>query len=212
MYTPDVFALADEAEARRIMRAHSFALLVTAAGASPLATHLPFLYDPGPGPHGTLLCHMAKANPQWKDFAMLEAEGREALVVFQGPHGYISPSWYAGGPAVPTWNYLAVHAYGTPRIIEDAEEIRAHQERLVETHEAGFAAPWSLAGQDEKYLARMLRGIVAFEMPITRLEAKAKLSQNRTEDDRQGVIAGLEESDRPGGLELAAAMRRTAES
>jgi transcriptional regulator len=208
MYTPDVFALTDPAEARRIMREHSFALLVTTADGVPLATHLPFLHDPEPGPYGTLLCHMARANPQWKDFATLEAEGRETLVIFQGPHGYVSPSWYRPGPAVPTWNYLAVHAYGSPRIIEDAVHARAHQERLVDTHEAGFAAPWSLAGQEEKYIARMLRGIVAFEMPISRLEAKAKLSQNKTEDDRQGVIAALEASARPGDRELAAAMRR----
>jgi len=211
MYVPEAFAVADEAEARRIMREHSFALLVTAAGGTPVATHLPFLYDPEPGPHGTLLCHMARANPQWKVFAKLEAEGREALVVFQGPHGYISPSWYEPGPAVPTWNYLAVHAYGSPRIIDDAARAKAHQERLVETYEAGFAAPWSMAGQDEKYIARMLRGIVAFEMPIARLEAKAKISQNRDEADRQGVIAALEASDRPADLELAAAMRRMAD-
>ncbi len=207
MYIPEAFAVADEAEARRIMREHSFALLVTAAGGSPVATHLPFLYDLEPGPHGTLLCHMARANPQWKDFAKLEAEGREALVIFQGPHGYISPNWYGPGPAVPTWNYLAVHAYGSPQIIDDAARTKAHQERLVEDHEAGFAAPWSVAGQDEKYIRRMLRGIVAFEMPIARLEAKAKLSQNKTDADRRGVIAALDASGRPGDRELAAAMR-----
>jgi transcriptional regulator len=211
MYVPEVFAVADEAEVRRIMREHGFALLVTAAEGSPVATHLPFLYDPEPGPNGTLLCHMARANPQWKDFARLEAEGREALAIFQGPHGYVSPRWYAGGPAVPTWNYLAVHAYGIPRVIEDEARVRAMLERLVETHEAGSEPPWSMAGQDGPYIRRMLRGIVAFEMPITRLEAKAKLSQNKTEDDRQGVIAALEAGDRPGDLELAAAMRRLAD-
>jgi transcriptional regulator len=203
--------VADEAEARRIMREHSFALLVTAAGGSPVATHLPFLFDPERGSNGTLLCHMARANPQWKDFAKLEAERGEALVIFQGPHGYISPNWYGPGPAVPTWNYLAVHAYGLPRIIDDAASTRAHQKRLVEAHEAGFTTPWSMTGQDEKYIRRMLRGIVAFEIPITRLEAKAKISQNRDEADRQGVIAGLEASDHPSDLELAAVMRRAAE-
>ncbi len=211
MYTPDIFALTDPAEVRRILREHGFALLVTAAEGAPMASHLPFLFDAGRGPKGTLLCHMAKANPQWKDFAELEAAGREALVVFQGPHGYVSPSWYAGGPAVPTWNYLAVHAYGTPRLVDDPAEIKAHQERLVDTHEAGFAAPWSMASQPEKYIARMLRGIVAFEIPISRLEAKAKLNQNKSEADRQGVIAALEASGRPGDLELAAAMRRAAD-
>jgi transcriptional regulator len=150
---------------------------------------------------------MARANRQWQDFAGLEAEGREALVVFQGAHGYVSPSWYAPGPAVPTWNYLAVHAYGRPRIVEDMAEIRAHQDRLVDAHEAGLAAPWAMAGQDDEYIARMLCGIVAVEMPIARLEAKAKLSQNRTAVDRRGVIAALEASERPGDRELAAAMR-----
>ena len=211
MYVPEVFAVTDQAEARRMMREHSFALLVTAAEGAPVATHLPFLYDPEPGPHGTLLCHMAKANPQWKDFAKLDAEGHEALVIFQGPHGYISPSWYAGGPAVPTWNYLAVHAYGAPRIIDDAARTKAHQERLVETHEAGSAVPWSMAGQDDKYIRRMLRGIAAFEIPITRLEAKAKLSQNKTDADRRGVVTALEAGDHPGDQELAAAMRRAGE-
>lgn len=211
MYTPDIFALTDPAEVRRTLHEHGFALLVTAAEGAPMASHLPFLFDAGRGPKGALLCHMAKANPQWKDFPALEATGREALVVFQGPHGYVSPSWYAAGPAVPTWNYLAVHAYGTLRIIDDPAEIKAHQARLVDTHEAGFAVPWSMAGQSEKYIARMLRGIVAFEIPISRLEAKAKLNQNKSDADRQGVIAALEASGRPGDLELAAIMRRVAE-
>ncbi len=211
MYTPEIFLLTDPAEVDRILRDYSFGLLVTAAEGAPVASHLPFLFDAGRGPKGTLLCHMARANPQWKDFAKLEAAESEALVVFQGPHGYISPSWYAGGPAVPTWNYLAVHAYGLPRIIDDAAKIKAHQERLVDTHEAGFAAPWSMASQQDEYIARMLRGIVAFEIPISRLEAKAKLNQNKSAADRQGVIAALETSDRPGDVELAAAMRRMAE-
>jgi transcriptional regulator len=211
MYTPDIFALTDPVEVGRILREYSFALLVTAAGGTPMASHLPFLFDPERGPKGTLFCHMARANPQWKDFAKLGAAGREALVVFQGPHGYVSPNWYAGGPAVPTWNYLAVHAYGSPRIIDDAAGAKAHQERLVDTHEAGFAAPWSMASQPDNYIARMLRGIVAFEIPISRLEAKAKLNQNKSEADRRGVITALEASDRPGDLELAAVMRRAAE-
>ena len=211
MYVPDIFTLTDRAEVRRIMREHSFALLVTAAEEAPLATHLPFLFDAEPAPNGTLLCHMAKANPQWKDFAELEAEGREALVVFQGQHGYVSPSWYAGGPAVPTWNYLAVHAYGSPRIIEDPAAIRAQQERLVDAYETGGPDSWSMAGEDEAYIRRMLRGIVAFEIPIGRLEAKAKLNQNKSAADRQGVIAALEASDRPGDQALVAAMRRSAE-
>ena len=207
MYTPDVFALTEPAKIARLIRDYPFGLLVTAAGDASVATHLPFLFDPEAGPHGTLVCHMARANPQWKDFARLAETGREALAIFQGPHGYISPTWYGPGDAVPTWNYTAVHAYGTPRVVEDAALTRAHQERLVETFEAGFAAPWSMAGRDDKYIARMLRGIVAFEMPVTRLEAKAKLSQNRSAADRAGVIEALAASTRPGDWELAEAMR-----
>jgi len=203
MYVPEVFAVTDQAEARRMMREHSFALLVTAAEGAPVATHLPFLYDPEPGPHGTLLCHMAKANPQWKDFAKLDAEGHEALVIFQGPHGYISPSWYAGGPAVPTWNYVAVHVYGAPRVIDDARSVRALLDRLVGEYEAGA---WTLDGQDPDYIDRMMRGIVAFEMPLTRIEGKFKLSQNRPAEDRRRVAAELAGSGRGADGALARLM------
>ncbi|MDH3475197.1 MAG: FMN-binding negative transcriptional regulator [Rhodospirillales bacterium] len=209
MYIPEPFILSDPAATADLLRDHPFGLLVTAdPGAAPVATHLPFLFDADAGPHGTLSGHMARANPQWRDFAALEAAGGEALAVFQGPHGYVSPRWYGPGDAVPTWNYLAVHAYGLPRVIEDATRVRALQEDLVAIFEAGAAAPWSMVGQDGRYIARMLRGIVAFEIPVARLEAKAKLSQNRTAGDRAGVAAELEASGLPGDLELAAAMRR----
>lgn len=206
MYTPDAFALSDPAEIARIIHDNPFGLLVTAPGGSPRATHLPFLFDADAGPYGTLICHMARANPQWKDFAALEAAGAEALAVFQGAHGYISPAWYEPGDAVPTWNYQAVHAYGRPTVCDDPDRARAQQEALVATFEAASETPWSLAGQDEAYLRRMLRSIVIFEMPVTRLEAKAKLSQNRSEADRAGVIAALERSPRAEDRALAAVM------
>lgn len=212
MYVPEHFSLDDPAAVAGVIQNHGFALLVTAPGGVPRAIHLPFLHEPEPGPHGTLLAHMARANPQWRDFAALAAAGGEALVIFQGPHGYISPNWYGPGPAVPTWNYVAVHAYGLPRLIEEEARVRALQERLVETFEAGGRAPWSMAGQDDKYIRGMLRGIVAFEIPVTRIEAKAKLSQNKSAADRQGVVAGLEASGRPGDLELAETMRRLSTS
>ncbi len=213
MYIPEPFTLTDPTAVEGLIRDHGFGLLITAApGAAPVATHLPFLFDPNEGPRGTLHSHMARANPQWKDFAKLEAAGLQALVIFQGPHGYISPNWYQPGDAVPTWNYLAVHAYGTPVMVEDAAQRRAHQEKLVETHEAGFPEPWSMAGQEEKYIARMLRGIVGFEIPVSRLQAKAKLSQNRSEADRAGVIAALEASGRAADRELAAVMRAREEN
>lgn len=212
MYVPEPFSLDDPVAVAGVIQQNSFALLVTAPGGVPQATHLPFLHEPEAGPHGTLMAHMAKANPQWRDFARLAATGGEALVIFQGPHGYISPNWYGPGPAVPTWNYVAVHAYGLPRLIEDEARTRAHQERLVETFEAGGETPWSMAGQDDKYIRRMLRGIVAFEILVSRIEAKAKLSQNKSESDRRSVVAALEAGGRPADEELAETMRQISTS
>lgn len=211
MYVPDAFALDDPQRIAEVIRAHGFAVLVTALdGAPPQVTHLPFLYEPARGPKGTLLAHMARANGQWRDLARLAGAGGEALVVFQGPHAYVSPRWYASGPAVPTWNYVAVHAYGTPRLIDDPARVRALLERLVATHEAGATAPWSLKDQDAGYLARMMRAIVAFEVAVTRLEAKAKLSQNRPREDRRRVVVSLSAGGDPLAAEVAAWMRALA--
>ncbi len=211
MYVPEVFSL-DAAAAGALVRDNSFGLLVTvSAQGLPQASHLPFLFEETAGePQGRLLGHMARANPQWHDLAALAASEGEALVVFQGAHGYVSPSWYAPGPAVPTWNYLAVHLYGRPRILEAEPEVERLLGRLVAEYEAGAADPWSQDGQDAKYLARMRRGIVAFEIPIARLEAKAKLSQNKSAADRRRVIAALEKAQDPGSRLLAAEMRAKA--
>ncbi|MEE8507151.1 MAG: FMN-binding negative transcriptional regulator [Kiloniellales bacterium] len=203
MYVPEVFAVVDEAYAREVIDGHGFALLVTAADGPPQASHLPFLLAPEHGPKGTLVAHMVRANPQWRGLERLSAEGGEALVIFQGPHAYVSPNWYAGEQAVPTWNYLAVHAYGIPRLIEDSVRVRAVIERLVDRHEAGRAAPWRIDSQEKPYVAAMLRGIVAFEIPIARLEAKAKLNQNKGPQDRAGVVAGLREIGDPQAAALA---------
>lgn len=192
MYVPEAFRLDEPALIARVLREYDFALLVSAVeGGSPVATHLPFTYDAARGPMGVLTAHMARANPQWRDFPALKSAGREALVVFQGPHGYVSPRAYAPGAAVPTWNYVAVHAYGTPEVIEEPEAQRLALERLVEAHETGAPVPWSLDGEDEAFVARMMRGIVVFELPLRRIEAKAKLSQNKGPEDRRGVIAAL---------------------
>lgn len=207
MYVPDHFLLADRARILEIMRRHDFALLVTAPAGRPSASHLPFLLDSEAGEQGMLLAHMARANPQWRDFERLEEEDGEALVIFQGPHAYISPSWYGAGPAVPTWNYTAVHAYGRPRVVETPERIRAILERLVDTQEAGLAAPWRLDRLAESYVSGMMRGIVAFELPITRLHAKAKLNQNKSPADAASAAAALEASGEPMAREVAALMR-----
>ena len=209
MYIPDAFALTDRDEILTVLRDYAFAVLVTAVdGAPPQATHIPFMIDAAAGANGTLIAHMARANPHWRDLAHLQGAGGEALVIFQGPHAYVSPRWYTAGAAVPTWNYVAVHAYGTPRLIEDAAEVRRRIGQLVATHEAGAAAPWRLEAQDDSYIAAMQRGIVAFEISIARLEAKAKLSQNKRPEDRRGVIAALRAGDDPLSRDVAALMQR----
>src|ERR1700749_1163917 len=134
MYIPPAFRLEDKARLAAFLRAHSFATFITQDGAAPFASHLPMLYRPDLGEHGTLIAHLARANPQWQHFA----EDREALVIFHGPHGYISPSWYETSPAVPTWNYAVVHAYGIPWIFEDHDRIAALLRETISLYESSF--------------------------------------------------------------------------
>lgn len=186
MYTPSHFVWEDRDEIARFMARHSFALLIDAAEGVPAATHLPLLYDAGRGPLGTLVGHMAKANPQWQRFKA----GPEVLTLFWGPHAYVSPSWYASTPNVPTWNYVTVHAYGRPRLLPDPADAKRILQRLVETYESGLPSPWKM-DLPERYEAGMINGIMAFEIELTRIEGKAKLSQNRKPEDQQGALAGL---------------------
>lgn len=189
MYTPRHFTIDDASVLSDFMRRHSFALLVTATDNAPFATHIPLLLEEaGPGP-GKLLGHLSKANPQWQAF-----DGEtEAMVVFWGPHAYVSPSWYeTEKKKVPTWNYVTVHAYGKPVVIDDPEAVRQGQVDMVDFYESEATGNWSFDDMPDDYAAKMLKGIVAFEMPIERLEGKFKLSQNRTAADRAGTIAGLE--------------------
>ena len=189
MYIPKHFREDDLNTLHKLMREYSFATLITQHDGVPFATHLPFMLDTRRGPNGTLLAHMARANPQWRDFV----SKREVLVIFQGPYAYVSPSWYQVELSVPTWNYAVVHAYGIPRLIEDGEELYKLLKILIETHEAQFEKPWPFQLQED-YLHKMMRGIVGFEIEITRLEGKFKMSQNRTESEREIVIAALQES------------------
>ncbi len=212
MYVPEAFRLTDPQRIAEVLRAFDFGLLVTAADGAPQATHLPFLYDPDRGENGTLLGHMARPNPQWRDFKTLAAAGQEALVIFQGPHAYISPTWYGEGPPnVPTWNYVAVHAYGLPRVIDDPAEVRALLDRLVGVQEAGLQPSWSTEGLTEKYMTGMQRGLVAFDIPVSRLEAKAKLSQNKTPAQLGAAAAVLEKAEAPLERQMGAWMRRALE-
>ncbi len=208
MFVPKAFRLDDRQAIAALIEAYDFALLVTTLEGQPQASHLPFLYDPERGGKGTLLGHMARANPQWRDFATLAERGEEALVVFQGPHSYISPTWYGGGgPTVPTWNYVAVHAYGRPRLMEDSAAVRALLDRLVTAQEAGQARPWSTADLEESFVQGMMRGMVAFEMPVTRLEAKAKLSQNKKPAQFAAATRALEAAEEPLARETGRWMR-----
>jgi transcriptional regulator len=194
MYIPKQFEAPGVAWCHDLIRGEPFAILVGIDQTGiPLATHLPVLLDETPAPLGTLLAHVARPNPQWQIFA----PDRPVLVVFPGAHTYVSPSWYGQHPSVPTWNYVAVHAYGVPRVIEDPGRVRALLDRLVRTFEDGRPAPWRMDGLPDDYVNGMMRGILAFEIPIDRLEGKAKLSQNRPAGDRARVRAALAAADDP---------------
>ncbi len=188
MYTPAHFQIDDRDALNAFMRQHSFATIVTHDGKVPHATHMPVLMNPDPGPHGTLISHMARANPQWRHFA----NGEEVLVIFTGPHAYISPAWYVTQPAVPTWNYTAVHAYGTPRLVADHDRFAQMLHDLIEFYEAERPNRWH-GTLPAEFRDGLMKGIVGVEIEITRLEGKFKLSQNRPQD-APGVIAALGDS------------------
>jgi transcriptional regulator len=171
------------------IRRTGLATLVTLTTDGLIASHVPLLLDPAPAPYGTLIGHLARPNPQARG-----ARG-EALAIFQGPEGYITPSWYATKRAtakvVPTWNYVAIHAYGTVEFFDDRERLRDVVTRLTERQETPRAEPWAVTDAPGDFIDVMLKGIVGFALPITRLEGKWKMSQNRPAEDRAGVIAGL---------------------
>ncbi len=202
MYLPALFKEERTSVLHELIRKHPFATLVTLGADGLTANHIPLEVDPGAGPHGTLRGHVARANPVWKT----HRPDAEALAVFQGPHGYITPSYYATkaatGKVVPTWNYAVVHAYGLVRVIEDPAWLRKLVEQLTERHEADRhaatgAVPWKVSDAPESFLEPMLNAIVGLEIPIARIEGKWKMSQNRPPEDRAGVIAGLREDGDP---------------
>jgi transcriptional regulator len=201
MYSPDHFRIDDPALLAEFMRRHSFATIVTHDGSVPHATHMPVLLRENRGPHGMLVSHMARANPQWRHFE----NGQEALVIFTGPHAYVSPSWYATQPAVPTWNYTAVHVYGRPRVVTDHEVFAEMLRELVEFYEAPREPRWS-GEMPAEFRDRLMSGIVGVEIEITRIEGKFKLSQNRPAD-APGVIAALTSSEDQTDREVAVMMR-----
>lgn len=192
MYIPKAFLEENIDVLHAFMQENKFAILVTMQEGVPLATHLPLILDCESGQYGTLRGHMARANTQWRTFA----ETTEVLVIFPGPHAYISPSWYVNEPetSVPTWNFAAVHAYGIPHIVSDEEALYTLLKDSVDTFEAGFTQPWTIQERGD-FMRKKMRAIVGFEIPITRLEGKLKLSQNRSEEDRERVVAMLQGSD-----------------
>ncbi|MGY4543753.1 transcriptional regulator [Arthrobacter sp. UYNi723] len=189
MYTPVHFEAGPDAIHELLTRPGA-ANLVTMTSGGLIATLLPFVYDSSVGEHGALQTHVARNNPQWS-----EPASGESLMIIQGADAYISPSWYASkaehGRVVPTWNYSTAHVYGHLVIHDDPAWLAGQVRRLTGVHEAGFDHPWSVDDAPERYISGQLRGIVGIELVITRIEAKAKLSQNRPDADIDGVVAGL---------------------
>ena len=199
MYVPPAFQEDDLATLHATMRAARLATFVTATAEGLVGSPLPMILDEREGPHGTLYGHVARANPQWK----LAPIG-DAMAVFMGPDAYVTPSWYATkretGKVVPTWNYVAVHAYGPVEFFDDADRLLDVVTRLTNLHEDALtkssgAEPWAVTDAPNDFIKSQLRGIVGLRMSITRIDGKRKMSQNRSAEDRAGVADGLGASD-----------------
>jgi transcriptional regulator len=207
MYIPPAFKDADLASIHETMRSARLANLVTSTASGLICTPLPLFLDENEGDHGVLYGHLAKANPQWK-----EVPTGEALAIFNGPDAYVTPSWYASkkehGKVVPTWNYAAVHAYGEVEFFEDADRLYNVITRLTDLYERPRAESWAVTDAPADFIKAQLRGIVGLRMPIARIDAKRKMSQNRSEADRAGVVTGLSDSDREEDRRVAAMIPR----
>lgn len=191
MYIPAYFSVSEKDEIIRFIQQHAFGQLISRVDCRLFSSHIPFLVAED---STRLLAHLAKPNPQWKDI-----EGQEVLITFQGPHDYISPSWYKA-PGVPTWNYQAVHVYGKCELITDIEALRNIVNTLTGVYESSYAEPWQ-----PQYDEKMLRGIVGLSIEIVEIQCKYKLNQNRSAEDREQVCAHL---DQAGSHGLAAAMSK----
>jgi len=202
MYLPPHFQ-EDRIEVQhQLIREHPLGLLISAGPGGLIANPVPFLIVPEASERGTLRCHISRANGQWRELMAVE----ECLVVFQGPQAYITPSWYQTkqdtGKVVPTWNYATVHAWGRPRVIEDEAWLRQQIGALTQSREATRAEPWHVEDAPAAYVSAQIKGIIGIEIPISRLEGKWKVSQNRPEADRRGVADGLREQG-PAGTAMA---------
>jgi len=201
MYLPAHFEESRPERLRALLRENPLATWVVQADGGLQVNHIPFMLDADRGPHGTLVGHVARANPVWRSMG-------PSVAVFQGPQAYISPSWYPSkrehGKVVPTWNYAVVHAHGTPRAIEAPDEVLAIVTRLTQTHEAGTAVPWAVSDAPADYIEQMLKAIVGIEIAVERWVGKWKASQNRGVPDRLGTVAGLRQRGGEQGLGMAA--------
>lgn len=206
MYCPTAFRQDDLTALHAQIRASGLALLSSAGQQGLQASHLPLLLAAGEGEFGTLYGHFARANPHWRDLA----GGAEVLAVFSGPDAYVHPGWYPAkaehGKMVPTWNYIAVHAWGQAEVFDEPERMLQLVSRLSDQHEQGRPKPWAVSDAPRDYIDAMLRAIVGFALPIRRIEGQWKLSQNRTPSDRAGVRNGMAASANPRDRELAAHM------
>ena len=201
MYLPAAFAEADRTKLHDFIEQHSFGLLVSQVDGLLFASHLPFLLDRTAGPHGTLVGHMARANPQWR-----EAAGQTALAVFSGPHAYISPTWYEAEQVVPTWNYTAVHASGRVQVLEDPTALLKIVQGLVDVHEQSMPRPWSF-DPASTFVERLLGQIVGFRIPIEKMEGKWKLNQNHPVERRKKVVLALQQRGGENALAVAGMMQ-----
>jgi transcriptional regulator len=198
MYTPKHFEQTDQRALWDFIEEHAFGTLLTVAAGRPTLSHLPFLPDRDAG---VLHCHVSRANTHWQDIE----RAPQALAIFTGPHGYVSPTWYAERGGVPTWNYSVVHVHGSAQAVDDAERTRKHVEALAAKYERGRAAPWV-----PDYDTRRLAGIVGIDIHVTSLEGKFKLSQNRSAADRERVVAALTASGSEADAALASLMTAAA--
>ena len=202
VYIPDAFSIAERAAIQRLIDEYPFATLITPAGSEPYVTHIPLLTSDGEEKDGALVGHFARANPHWQHVG-----GVESTAIFHGPHAYVSPSWYEQpAQAVPTWNFTAVHVHGMLEIFDNPAKTRGVLDALIERFEGDRPAPWKL-GLPDRQRDAMIGAIVAFKMPIRRIEAKFKLSQNRSRNDRLRVIAALDAEGSFEATQTAAWMR-----
>ena len=202
MYIQPAFLESDLPTLHEFIERHSFGVLISQHDGSPFATHLPFLLDRSSGTLGTLVGHVARANPQW-----VQCVGQQVLAVFTGPHAYISPTWYEAEHVVPTWNYVAVHSYGRLRLVEDQPKLLEMVRRSVEVYERSMPQPWSVDEADT-FVERLLKQIVGFHIEIERIEGKWKLSQNHTVERREKVVRALRKRSDENSTAIAALMRQ----